>query len=58
MQNRRHDDELHRQMKETLRAQLQTEIAKQLKLRFEAPQELPPALAALVARLDGGPKTS
>ena len=58
MQNRRHDEELHRQMAEALRTQLQMEIGKHLKLRFDTPQDLPPALAALVAQLDTGEASS
>jgi hypothetical protein len=59
MQNRRHDNELHRQMAEILRSHLQSEIGKKLKLQCEAPQDLPPALAALVAKLDtGGSRSS
>jgi hypothetical protein len=52
MQNRRHDNELQRRMVEILRSHLQSEIGKKLKLHYETPQELPPALAALVAKLD------
>ena len=54
MQNRRHDNELQRRMVEILRSHLQSEIGKKLKLQCEAPQELPPALSALVAKLDAG----
>jgi hypothetical protein len=55
MKNHRHDEELHRQMAAALRVQLQAEIGKQLKLRFEVPNDLPGELAALIARIDAGP---